>query len=162
MSTKYDANNPYIKASKNANPKALAAMCFGIPILTMILALPFPFFRHIFTFSTVIVTIILCIAVGMAYEDKKNGVVRSRPTKNKFVLPKWFKPAFFLFMIAGSAGLRLGWYIVSICWLINWGCFVAFQKHMEATYKESVKKDPNDRLDPWRHLREGEKSCLKR
>ncbi len=141
MSKEHDKDNPYITIGENVNSKALAIIGYGIPIALLILALPFPFFRHVFTFGSIIITVICCFAVYVAYEDKKNGVIRTRPTKKGVVLPKWLKTTFFLTMICLSAGLRLGFYIVPVCWLINWLALVSFQAHIEDTYKDEPKED---------------------
>ena len=137
----YDKDHPHITIAEHANPKALSVLFFGLPIACIILSIPFPFFRHIFTFGSFIVTLICCFAVYAAYEDKNNGVKRSRPIKEGFTFPKWFKPTFFLVLILGSAGLRLGFYIVPVLWLINWICLVSFQSHLEATYPPKEEKD---------------------
>lgn len=142
MSKKHDANNPYIIIRKNAQPKAFAITLYGVPFACIILALPFPFFRFVFTFGTFIATLISVAAVVMAYEDKNNGVVRERLIKRSFDLPKWFNPAFFLTLIVVSAGLRLGWYLVPICWLLNWACLFSMLAHIEATYEDN--KDGQD------------------
>ncbi len=141
MSEKHDANNPYITIGKNANPKAISVVFYGTTLLVLILALPFPFFRHVFTFGSIIMTGLCFAGAVMAHLDKENGVVRLRPKKKGFVFPKWFKPAFFLSVIGISAGLRLGWYLIPLCWVINWACIYSSGKHIDATYKE---KDPID------------------
>jgi len=138
MSKAHDANNPYITMSSKADPKALALFVFGVPILVLLLAFPFPFFRHVFTFGSVIITILGVFAVIMAYKDKRNGVVR--PARPNFQLPKWFLPTFFLTMVIASAGMRLGWYIVPLCWLINWGTFISTMRRIRATYKKEPKE----------------------
>lgn len=138
MSEKHDADNPYIGVAENANPKAFSIVFFGAPTLILLLALMFPFFRHIFTFGTVALTAICIAAVMMAYMDKENGVIRQRPDRKGFAFPKWFRPAFFLLMIFGSAGLRLGWYFIPLCWVLNWVCLTSFRIYLEATYEKKA------------------------
>jgi hypothetical protein len=133
---KTDPNyTPKLTITPKANTKAATLIFYGVPIALLLLALPFPFFRHIFTFASFIIAPITVLGCYAAYEDKEHGVKRDRPPKG-FSLPSWCKHAFFLFIIAGSAGLRLGWYIVPVIWVINWVCLVSLQSHMEATYRE--------------------------
>jgi len=122
-----------ISIAPKANTKVGSLTFFTVPIVLLLLAIPFPFFRHIFTFASFIVTIIAALSCYAAYEDMRNGVKRNRPAKG-FTMPKWFKHAFFIFIIAVSAGLRLGWYLVSILWVINWVCLVSAHSHVKATY----------------------------
>ena len=124
-----------ITITPKANTKAATLTFYGIPIVLLLLALPFPFFRHIFTFGSFVVAVLTGFGCYAAYEDRQHGVKRNRPDEG-FNLPKWVKHAFFLFIIAGSAGLRLGWYLVPILWLISWMCMVSLQSHIQATYKE--------------------------
>ena len=126
---------PKITVSETANPKLGAVFFFGIPVLVLLLSLRFPFFQHIFTFGTFLLTVLLALGCGAAYEDKKNNVKRPRPAPGRrFEPPKWFKPTFFIVMIALSAGLRLGWYLVPLCWLANWIMIESIAQHIRAGY----------------------------
>jgi hypothetical protein len=124
-----------ITITPKANTMAASLTFYLVPVALLLLALPFPFFRHVFTFGSFVITIIAALGCYAAYEDKEHGVKRDRPAKG-FTLPSWSKHAFFLFVIAVSAGLRLGWYIVPVLWLINWICLVSLQSHIRATYRE--------------------------
>lgn len=133
---KTDPNyTPKLTIAPKASTKIAALISYGIPTVLLCLALPFPFFRHIFTFGSFIITAVAIFGCYAAYEDKEHGVKRDRPVKG-FSLPGWCKHAFFLFIIAASAGLRLGWYLVPIFWLINWICLTSLQSHIRATYRE--------------------------
>jgi hypothetical protein len=134
---KTDPNyTPKLTIKSSADTKSFALIFYGVPIILLCLALPFPFFRHIFTFGSFVVTILAILGCISAYEDKMHGVKRDKPINRGFTLPSWFKHVFFAFMIALSAGLRLGWYTVPVLWVINWACLVSLQSHIKATYRE--------------------------
>jgi hypothetical protein len=132
---KYDKDNPYIKMDEKVNVKRATLTWFGIPTIVAVLALGIPFFRHILTFGSFILAAIVAFGCYVAYEDKNNGVERKRPISD-WEKPAWLNTAFFLFMIAITAGLRCGWYFGALAWLIHWVAFVSLQAHIRATYKD--------------------------
>jgi len=139
-----------ITISKNANLKALALTFYGAFLVLLLLALFIPFFRHILTFTSVITAGFAISACIFAYKDKEAGIKKTRPA-NFYVPPKWFKPTFYLSMILGTAGLRLGFYIVPILWIITWIFMSSMATHVRACYEMKDKNDtwaPKDGLDP--------------
>jgi len=140
----------YIQISKDANAKMIALVFYGTFTLLALLALPFPFFRHVFTFASLVGTGFAIFISYSAYEDKKNKAKKNRPT-NVFNPPAWFKPVFYISMIGISAGLRLGFYIVPIAWIITWAAMESMKMHMDACYNMKDDNDtwaPKEGLDP--------------
>jgi len=136
---------PKLTISETANPKLGAWFFFGIPVLVLILSLRFPFFQHVFTFGTFLLTVLMAMGCSAAYDDKKKNVERVRPKpENRFNPPKWFKPTFFIAMIALSAGLRLGWYLVPLCWIVIWICIESIASHVRAGYPKEDKDEEDN------------------
>ncbi len=130
-------NDPMVTIEESTHPKLLWITYLGLSTVVLLLALFMPFFRSIFIFGTLIITAISILSVSAAYKDRKAGVKRIGPrrsfTTSKW---KWAKNAFFLTMICLSAGMQMGWYIIPLCWILNWICLESFIIHMRATYKE--------------------------
>ena len=130
------------KVTINPDPDKVLLFCkffYGLPLAVTVLALFIPFFRHILTFSSVALAILLCVACGAAYDDRKHRVKRGKQPVFKKPLPKWSMTAFFLFMILVTAGLRLGFYIVPAAWLVSWIVTYSGIQHVKATYDPEEK-----------------------
>jgi hypothetical protein len=144
MSDEHNADNPYIDIKETSNPKAFQTILFGFPLLCLVLGMPIPFFRFVLTFSTFIYGGIAILAAWMAYKDKENGVERPRPIRKGFDFPKWFKTAFFVAMIIGTAGFRLGWYLAPVMWIITWICANSVIIHLEATFPPKIEEEDEE------------------
>jgi len=136
---------PTIIINKSANHVALVAIFYGIFLAITLLCFVNPFFQHLLIFLSVMTTIASVGGCIGAYNDKKNGVKRSRPTQKRF-FPKWSLHAFFGFMIMITAGLKLGYYIVPLCWVISWVALYSGIQHIKATYEDE--KEVLDPCDP--------------
>jgi len=141
MSEEHDADNPYITMTENSKSGNLAVVFFGTSLTLAALAIPFPFFRGVFAFASIILAVFMAIGAVCAGKDFENGVKRVRPKKwGSSNIPKWFKIGFFLAMIGISAGLKLGFYLVPIAWLISWIAIYGMVKNIEKTFPPKIDK----------------------
>lgn len=122
--------SPKVTINEDANVQLLGVLYFGVPIVLALLALPIPFFRYVITFGTVILTILMGLALAGLIEDYNNGVKFPRYKRKRKPWPKWVPHVCFAFMVLVSAGLRLGWYLVPVCWVAIWVLFYAFMNHL--------------------------------
>jgi hypothetical protein len=75
-----------------------------------------------------------------AKEDLDKGPKRVRPaTWGTANIPIWFKIGFFLFMIAITAGLRLGFYVVPVAWVLIWAAIYSILNYIEKSFIEDKK-----------------------
>lgn len=124
---------PKINLENRVNSKWITILFFAVPLIMVFLALGMPFFRHIVTFGTFIFTAFFFLGAMAAKDDRDAGVKRKRPEVT-FKVPEWMPHVFFVIMILISAGLRLGWYLVPVCWLASWVFFYSLRAHIRATY----------------------------
>jgi len=137
---------PKITINPDAKPNHFGHVFFGGFLLMAALALPIPFFRHTLTFSSVVVAGFAAVGCKLAYDDLKKGAVRIKPpTWGESTIPKWWKHwGFWLIMIGVTAGLRLGFYIVPVAWIVSWVAIHSMIKHIEATFKKEEVTDGKD------------------
>jgi hypothetical protein len=129
-----------ITINPNAKPNHVAKVFFGVSIGLALLAVPVPFFRHVLTFSSIILAIICVLGAMAAKEDLDKGPKRVRPaTWGTANIPIWFKIGFFLFMIAITAGLRLGFYVVPVAWVLIWAAIYSILNYIEKSFIEDKK-----------------------
>jgi hypothetical protein len=144
LNTRDDGTPATIIIKSNAKPTHLAHLFFGGFIVLALLAIPIPFFRYTLTFSSLFLAIACSMGAYTAWNDKTGGVKRIKPDNwGNSVIPRWFKTGFFIFMIIVTAGLRLGFYLVPIAWIINWVMLYSILNHIKATFVPKDHKWPS-------------------
>jgi hypothetical protein len=68
-------------------------------------------------------------------EDDKNGIKRDRPKKKDFKFPTWFRIMFFIVIILVSAGLRYGYYVTPLAWIVIWICLENDMRLLEKSWR---------------------------
>lgn len=112
-----------------------------MPIVFLALSIYYgQFFRNIFMFFSVVLTVISCIAAVLALKDKERGIKRKLKRKPR-PIPNWIEIPFFIGIIAITAGLKFGYYIIPSCWLITWIALANFDHLIKATYEEEPNED---------------------
>ena len=130
-----DGTSSKITINPDAKANYVAHLFIGISLALGILSIPFPFFRGILVFGSLIMAVILSLGCMAAYDDMKAGVRRIKPASwGKSSIPKWFKIVFFLFMIGVTAGLRMGFFLTPVCWVVIWVMITSMLSHIEATF----------------------------
>jgi len=126
---------PKVIMAEDLKQIPLLICCLGGPVASVILAIFFPFFRYLLNFGTVVITILLFFGMMAAKDDLEAGVERPRP-KRRINIPDWVPNIFFAFMVIMTAGLRLGWYLIPVCWVACWIFYYNFRNFVRKTYKD--------------------------
>jgi len=129
---------PIVTINEDSNPVIVVSLFYGVFLIIALFSFVNPFFRHLLIFLSVLATITSVMGCFCSYDDKKNGIKRSRP-KRRGVFPKWTFHVFFAIMIAVTAGLELGYYIIPVCWVISWVMLHSGIQHIKATYEDKEK-----------------------
>lgn len=117
------------------DPKLVGILFYGIPILLLLLSIPFAFFRHLFNFSSMALAVLFVLSALALVEDDKNGIKRDRPKKKDFKFPTWFRIMFFIVIILVSAGLRYGYYVTPLAWIVIWICLENDMRLLEKSWR---------------------------
>lgn len=128
-------NSSVVTIDENSSPTLVISIYYGTFLIAALLCFVNPFFKNLLIFSSVVTTIISVIGCMSTYEDREKGVKRPRPKQKRF-FPKWTFHAFFVVMIVITAGLELGYYFVSVCWVINWIMLYSSIQHIKATFED--------------------------
>ena len=108
-------------------------------IILLVLSLKYPFARNLYIFTAYMLTIFsVGILVALTF-DADNGVRRAYVKAVDSPYPIHLS-AFFVVMIAASAGLKMAYYTVAVCWCIMWFCSATSR----ALIRKTMERKPDE------------------
>jgi len=108
-------------------------------IIMLVLSLKYPFARNLYIFATYLLAILSVWVLAALTYDADNGVRRAYIKAVDSPYPIHLS-AFFILMIAASAGLKIAYYTVAICWCIMWFCSV----NSRALIRKTMERKPDE------------------